>query len=473
MTADFSFEKQHAKGKYHIVERLSLLLDKGSFCEITGEGILAERDGVILGKGRVGGVEVYVFGQDFTEKGGSVGLVHGQRIAYLIRRAVLDKKTVIGIYDSVGARIDEGVDALAGCGEFLYENVQASGKVAQVSVVLGTCAGASCYSPALSDFVFSVPSVGKMFVTGSDVVKDVTGEVVSADELGNALLQAKAGVIHNVYENEKKCFEEVAKLIRLFSRHVIGDYSEQESSFTAKAVCLPSKETYDVRGVLREVFDEGSFFELHTAFAPNITVGFASLCGKTVGIVANNPCFSGGVIDCDASDKGARFIRFCDSFDIPVVTFVDTPGYLPGVEQERKGVIRHGAKLLYAYAEATVAKITFVIRKAFGGAYIAMGSKHIGGDKTYILPEAQCAVMGAESAVKIVFKKELALLNEAEKEAFVREKCMEYSEKQYDTTRLLRQGYAKEIRPEEIRRQLYEDLKELPCEGGRHGNTPL
>ncbi|MBR6825162.1 MAG: acyl-CoA carboxylase subunit beta [Oscillospiraceae bacterium] len=492
----YLLEKQHEKGKYHAIERILLLLDKGSFCEI-GKHIGAygaesmgpdhtPYDGVITGYGTVNGRQVFVFSQDFTVRGGSIGRNHGKKIAHIIELAIRAKKPVIGIYDSGGARIDEGMSSLAGCGDMMYQNIKASGVIPQISVVLGPCAGAASYSPAITDFVFSVRKVGYMFVTGPDVIKSVTGEQRTADELGGAQVHAEtSGVVHFLCRHEKECMQRVRSLVDLLpdtnELKAEGDegFTDKDCPALEALMDMPIKQSYDVLTVIRDVFDDNSFLEVHKHFARSMVVGFARLCGTTVGIVANQPSYNGGVLDCDSSDKAARFVRFCDEFHIPVITFVDTPGYLPGVDQEHNGIIRHGAKLLFAYGEAETIKLTVVLRKAYGGAYIAMGSKHMGADLVYVLPTAQIAVMGAEGAVKTLHRRSANALPEEERSAFLAEKTREYEESFMNGEIALANGYADMVvTPGKLRKRLYQDvllLRNKRADGHtkKHGNIPL
>ncbi len=489
-------EKQHEKGKYHAIERLELLLDKGSFCEIGRDigsfGAVpgeqpAPYDGVITGFGTIKGRQVFVFSQDFTVRGGSIGRNHGKKIARIIQMATDAKKPLVGIYDSGGARIDEGVSSLAGCGDMMYQNIRASGVIPQISVVLGPCAGAASYSPAITDFVFSVDKVGYMFITGPDVVKSVTGEAPTTDELGGAKVHAEtSGVIHFLCQAEKECFKRVRDLVELLpdskdgTMEISRDYKDKKCPALVRLMDTPIKKTYDVVDIITDLFDDDSFIEVHKHFARNVVVGFARLCGRTVGIVANQPKYKGGVLDCDSSDKAARFVRFCDAFRIPVVTLVDTPGYMPGVDQEHNGIIRHGAKLLVAYGEATTLRLTVVLRKAYGGAYIAMGSKHMGADLVYVLPTAQIAVMGAEGAVKTIYRRSTGDLPPEERQAYLEDKTREYEAAFMNADIALANGYADmQVAPAKLRKRLYQDLFLLqnkhiaPDTVKKHGNIPL
>lgn len=493
----YNVELQHKKKKYHAIERIRLLLDKGSFRETgsqvcnyeyaEGQADTAAYDGVITGYGTVGGRPVYVFSQDFTVKAGTIGLRHGEKIAQTIRRAIQSRCPVVGIFDSGGARINEGIHALAGCAEMLHMNSVASGSIPQLSVVLGPCAGAAAYSPALSDFVFMVEPISHMFITGPDVVRSVTGSVVTQEELGGAdVHSARSGVAHFHYRNEKACFADVRRLLNLLpsSCDVNAQSIARESgksAFPASLIPAAAQRSYDMKQVIHSLLDDGSFLEVSAEFAQSMVVGFGKLCDLTVGIVANQPLCECGAIDCDSSDKAARFIRFCDAFAIPVITLVDTPGYLPGVDQEHNGILRHGAKLLFAYSEATTVKLTVVLRKAYGGAYIAMGSRHLGADRVYALPTAEIAVMGAEGAVSIIYKKSLAAIEEEpQREAKHAAYTEQYRQAYLNPTVALHEGYVDELlAPEEVRARLHDDLVILknrqPMEHvcKRHGNIPL
>ena len=493
----YNVELQHSKKKYHAIERIRLLLDRGSFHETgaqvwnymhdEGKGTAVPYDGVITGYGTVNGQPVYVFSQDFTVKAGTIGRRHGEQIARNIERAVQDRCPIIGIYDSGGARIDEGVSSLAGCGDMMYQNIRASGVIPQISVVVGPCAGAASYSPAITDFVFSVRRVGYMFITGPDVIKSVTGEERTTEELGGAQVHAEtSGVVHFLCKHEKECFKQVRDLVDMLPdsneapKTAPETFTDKRCPALEQLMSMPIKQTYDVVNVIRDVFDDNSFMEVHKHFARNIVVGFARLCGKTVGVVANQPMHNGGALDCDSSDKAARFVRFCDEFHIPVLTFVDTPGYLPGVEQEHNGIIRHGAKLLVAYGEASTLRLTVVLRKAYGGAYIAMGSKHMGADLVYVLPTAQIAVMGAEGAVKTIHRRSANALPQEERQTYLAEKTRAYEEAFMNADIALANGYADlQVAPTKLRMRLYRDLLLLQNKNTtanslkKHGNIPL
>lgn len=440
-------------------------------------------DGVITGRAEVFGRPVFIFSQDFTVRGGSIGNAHGRKIARVIRLALEAGCPVIGIYDSAGARIDEGVKALAGCGEMMYWNSLASGKIPQFSVIAGPCAGAAAYSPALTDMIFSVEHIGNMFITGPDVIKNVTGVQCDAGELGGALVHSSvSGVSQFCFSNEKDCYRTLRRVISYLPTP--GEKTEAGGFFPSGGAesVIPEQinEPYDVRGVIDEVCDSGSFIECSRLFAKSMVTGLAKLCGLTVGIVASQPCEKSGAIDCDSSDKASRFVNFCDCYGIPILTFVDTPGYLPGVEQEHDGIIRHGAKLIWAYSRAVTPKITVILRKAYGGAYIAMGSRHVGADLVYALPGAQIAVMGAQGAVSVLYRKKLRAITDEQERAALSEKLTdEYSEKFANPRAAAQEGYVDEIIDEkDIRERVWGDLKLLCAKstaagGSGHGNMPV
>lgn len=419
-------EKQKQKGKLTARERIDLLLDFGSFVEIgcfvesrMDEEQLGKKkfvgDSVISGFGKINNRLVYVFSQDFSKMGGSLGEMHGQKIAETIELAEKNGCPVIGIIDSGGARIQEGISSLDGYATIFKNMVKSSGVVPQISVIVGPSAGGACYAPGLSDFIFMVEKISQMYITGPEVIKKVTGEDVDSETLGGAQAHGnKSGCAHFVFENERDCFEGVKKLINYLPQNNLEDTPQKQSmEFAGKnekileIVPEDLNKTYEIKAVINEIFDPSSFLEIQSNFAMNAVVGFARLSGIVVGVVANQPKFLAGVLDIDSSDKIARFVRFCDAFNISIINLVDTPGYLPGTNQEHQGIIRHGAKVLYAYAEATVPKISVILRKAFGGAYIALASRKLGYDKVIAWPNAQIAVMGAEQAVKIIFKKQI------------------------------------------------------------------
>jgi propionyl-CoA carboxylase beta chain len=419
---------QHAKGKLTARERLDLLLDEGSFREfdrfVTHRAIefgLAEKkflgDGVVTGMGRVHGRQVLVFSQDFTVFGGSLSEAHAEKICKVMDMAMKAGCPVIGLNDSGGARIQEGVVSLGGYAEIFWRNTQASGVVPQITAVLGPCAGGAVYSPAITDFIYMVDGSSYMFVTGPDVVKTVTHEEVDFEQLGGAQIHGDtSGVAHFVCESEPACLERVRDLFYYIPQNNMEDPprgpgddppDRMDEALLSIVPDSPNK-PYDVHDVISRVVDQGSFYEVHAEYAKNIVVGFAHLGGQSIGIIANQPAVLAGVLNIDSSMKGARFIRFCDAFNIPIVTFEDVPGFLPGVAQEHGGIIKHGAKLLYAYCEATVPKLTVILRKAYGGAYDVMNSKHIRGDFNFAWPTAEIAVMGPKGAVEILFRKQIA-----------------------------------------------------------------
>jgi acetyl-CoA carboxylase carboxyltransferase component len=420
-------ERQHEKGKLTARERIAYLLDPGTFHEIdpfvthraTQFGLDERRtpgDSVVTGWGEVDGQLVYVFAQDFTVMGGSVGEVHGEKVCKVLDLALENGAPVIGINDSGGARIQEGVDSLDAYGEIFYRNTMASGVIPQISVIAGPCAGGAVYSPALTDFVFMVEDIGYMFITGPDVIRSVTQEEVSAEELGGANVHSRqSGVAHFARPDEEATFDLVRRLLSYLPSNNAEDppyvppVDPPGRADPVLDTLVPEdpSEAYDMEEIVRRIVDEGTFLQVHERFATNLMVGFARLGGYVVGVVAQQPPVLAGVLDIDAADKGARFIRFCDAFNVPLVTLVDTPGFLPGVEQEHGGIIRHGAKMIYAYAEASVPKISVITRKAYGGAYIVMSSKALRGDVCFAWPAAEIAVMGPRGAVNIVFRKEL------------------------------------------------------------------
>ncbi|WP_440059372.1 acyl-CoA carboxylase subunit beta [Thermogladius sp. 4427co] len=436
-------EAQRKKGKLWVRDRLNLLLDKDSFNEIQWlrthrssffgmDKVKIYGDGVIIGYGRIDGRPVFVYAQDFTVFGGSIGEIHGEKIAYLIEMAIKYGAPVIGLYDSGGARIQEGVASLHSSGLLFAANVKASGVIPQIALMLGPCAGAASYSPALMDFVIMVKNA-YMFITGPEVVKAATGVEVSFEELGGAHVHAtKSGVAHIVVEDEQSAFHVTRRLLSYLPSNSneeppylpTGDPPDRKIDDIYSLIPTDPVKPFDVREVIVRVVDNGEFLELQPDFAKSAVIGFARINGRSVCIVANQPADKGGVIDIDASDKIARFVRFCDAFNIPIITFVDTPGFMPGVDQEHGGIIRHGAKILHAYADATVPKITIIMRKAYGGAYIAMGSKSLGADITYAWPTAEIAVMGPEGAVRILYRKEAESHPDPAK--FYEEKTAEY-----------------------------------------------
>ncbi|POX55045.1 methylmalonyl-CoA carboxyltransferase [Streptomyces sp. Ru71] len=421
-------ERQHARGKLTARERIDLLLDKGSFTEVealrrhraTGFGLESKRphtDGVVTGWGTVEGRTVFVYAHDFRIFGGALGEAHAQKIHKLMDMAIAAGAPLVSLNDGAGARIQEGVSALAGYGGIFQRNTRASGVIPQISVMLGPCAGGAAYSPALTDFVFMVRDTAQMFITGPDVVQAVTGEEITHNGLGGADVHAAtSGVAHFVHDDEESCLEEVRYLLSLLPannrelppRAAADDPADRESEALLRLVPADGNIAYDIRDVIEEIVDDGEYLEVHQGFAPNLVCALTRLDGHVVGIVANQPSAFAGVLDIAASEKGARFVQFCDSFNIPLVTLVDVPGFLPGVGQEHDGIIRHGAKLLYAYCNATVPRVSIVLRKAYGGAYIVMDSRSIGADLALAWPTNEIAVMGAEGAAGVVFRREIA-----------------------------------------------------------------
>ena len=418
--------RQHAKGKLTARERLETLLDDGSFVELdlfrrqtSGAEVGGQpfTDGVVTGSGTIGGRRVFVYAQDFRIFGGSLGEAHAAKIHKVMDLALAVGAPLIALNDSGGARIQEGVTALAGYGGIFRRNVRASGVIPQISVILGPCAGGAAYSPALTDFVFMVRDTAHMFVTGPDVVKEVTGESISLAELGGSQVHGKtSGVATFVYDDEETCLEEVRFLVSLLPSnshdlpptHETGDPPDRRCPRLPDIVPANPRRPYDIREVITEIADNGEFMELHEQWARSIVCALARIGGRTVGVVANQPLVRAGVLDIHSSEKAARFIQLCDAFSIPLVTLVDVPGFLPGVDQEHQGIIRHGAKLLYAYCDATVPRVQVILRKAYGGAYIVMDSRSIGADLSFAWPTNEIAVMGAEAAIGVVYRKELA-----------------------------------------------------------------
>lgn len=491
-------DKQHEQGKLTARERLDILLDPGSFFEINPfvekrnidfglDKMDLPEDGVITGFGTIDGRPVAVFAQDFTVMGGSLGEMHGLKIAYLLDFAMKVGIPVIGLNDSGGARIQEGVDALKGYGDIFYRNTLASGVIPQISVILGPCAGGAVYSPAIGDFIVMTKNPNcYMFITGPAVVKAVTGEDVTSFELGGWEAHAmKSGNCHLVAEDDHEAMMLVRKLVSYLPLNCMEEPPKVESKDDPSRLTpeiyeiLPEdpQKPYDMRDIVRSVVDDGEFFEIHKYYAPNAVVGFARFDGRSVGIIANNPAHLAGCLDINSSDKIARFVRFCDCFNLPIITFVDVPGYLPGVEQEYGGIIRHGAKVLFAYSEATVPMVTVIVRKAYGGAYLAMGSKHLGADLVFAYPTAEIAVMGPEGAAEIVFRKEITTAKDPE--VVRQQKIKEYREKFANPYRAASRGYIDDvIDPKYTRIKIISSLRLLegkrkPVFRGKHRNIPL
>ena len=492
-------DAQHSKGKLTARERIELLLDEASFEEFdmfvahrcTDFGMEQQRpsgDGVVTGWGTINGRMVYVFSQDFTVFGGSLSETHAQKICKIMDMAVQNGAPVIGLNDSGGARIQEGVASLAGYAEVFQRNVLASGVVPQISVIMGPCAGGAVYSPAMTDFIFMVKDSSYMFVTGPDVVKTVTNEIVSAEELGGASTHTrKSSVADGAFENDVEALAEVRRLVDFLPLNnrdkapVRPFFDAPDRIETSLDTLIPDNPNtpYDMKELILKVADEGDFYEIQEEFAKNIVTGFIRLEGQTVGVVANQPMVLAGCLDIDASIKAARFIRTCDSFNIPLVTFEDVPGFLPGVVQEWGGIIRHGAKLLFAYAEATVPKLTLVTRKAYGGAYLAMSCKHLQSDYNIAWPTAELAVMGAEGAVNIIHRREIAAAPDDKKEETRLQLVDEYKSKFGDPYVAARNGWLDDvIEPSESRLRLIRALKILSSKREwsppkKHGNIPL
>ena len=467
-----AIEKQKATGKLTARERILALLDKNSFHEYdlfvehAGKDFDMDKkylpgDGVITGTGTINGFPVCIYAQDFTVAGGSLGFMHARKITKIMDHAMKLKIPIIGINDSGGARIQEGVNSLAGYGEIFYRNTLASGVIPQLSVILGPCAGGAVYSPALTDFVFVVDKISKMFITGPEVIKTVLGEEISMEDLGGARVQAEiTGNAHFFAESEEECFEQIKDLIT----YIPWNNTKKADPFPPKSPhsrtfeiekIIPAnpKEPYDVRDIIQALSDDSAFLEVQELYAPNIVIGFGRLNGDTVGFVANNPLCLAGVLDVDSSDKAARFIRYCDAFNIPIVCLVDLPGYLPGVDQEHAGVIRHGAKILYAFSEASVPKLTVILRKAYGGGYIAMNSHHLRADFVFAWPTAEIAVMGPEGAANIIFRSEI--MNAENPEEMRKKKIQEYKDKFANPYVAAAHGYIDAvIEPKETRKIL-------------------
>jgi propionyl-CoA carboxylase beta chain len=487
-------DRQHEQGKLTGRERINTLLDPDSFEEFdalaidqynpTAEGFFG--DAVITGWGTVDGRPVYIFAQDFTVYGGSLGEVVGQKITKVMDLAVQNGVPIIGINDGGGARIQESVTSLAGYGDIFRRNVLASGVVPQISIVMGPCAGGAVYSPAMTDFIFMVEGTSQMFITGPDVIATATGEQTTPEELGGAMSHAsKSGVCHFAHESEQECLEQVRRLLTFLPSNNMdeaptvdtGDAPGRMLDDIASVVPEDSGLPYDMRDVIERLVDNGDFMELHEYFAQNVTVGFGRIAGRSVGIVGNQPMYLGGVLDIDSSRKAARFVRFCDAFDIPIVTMVDVPGYLPGLSQEWGGIITHGAKLVYAYGEATTPKVTVITRKGYGGAYDAMGSKHLGADVNYAWPGASIAVMEGTSAINIIGRREIQAADDPEVARL--ELVADYKERFEHPYIAASKGYVDDvIEPRETRVRVARALEilrgkaqTLPAK--KHGNLPL
>ncbi len=490
-------KKQHDSGKMTARERINALMDDGSFVEVDAfvshrctefgmDAVEAPGEGVVTGYGTVDGRLVFVYSQDFTVIGGSLGEMHAKKICKVMDMAAKMGAPIVGMNDSGGARIQEGLDALSGFGEIFYRNTVNSGVIPQISVIMGPCAGGAVYSPAITDFIFMVDKTSKMFITGPQVIESVTGEKVSAEELGGSSVHAsKSGVCHFTAPNDAGCIEQIRKLLSYLPSNNLeqapyvetGDDINRLSEKLTTIVPDDPGKAYDIKEVIAEIVDNGEFFEVQEQFAKNIVVGYARMNGNTVGIVANQPRVKAGSLDCDSSDKAARFVRTCDSFNIPLITLTDTPGYFPGVDQEHGGIIRHGAKLLYAYSEATVPKINVIIRKAYGGAYIAMSSKHLATDIVMAWPTAEIAVMGPEGAANIIFKNDI---KESDDPIRTRaDKIQEYKDKFATPFMAAQRGYVDDvIEPDSTRPRIIAALEMLQSKrdsrpAKKHGNLPV
>ncbi|UMB61498.1 methylmalonyl-CoA carboxyltransferase [Lutibacter sp. A80] len=491
-------EKQHAKGKLTARERLNLLFDEDTFHEVDAfvkhrsvnfgmESIEIESDGVIVGYGLVNGRTVFAYSQDFTSRGGSLGEMNASKICKIMDLAIKAGAPIVGLNDSGGARVEEGVDALKGYGDIFFRNSRASGVVPQISAIMGPCAGGAVYSPAMTDFVFMVKETSHMFITSPYVIKTVTGEETTFEDLGGAMVHnSKSGNAHFACENDEDCIEQIRDLLDYLPNNNMENAPILETGDDPKRMCdtldniIPddSKVPYDMKEIIEEVLDGNDFYEVHEYFAENCIVGFGRLNNRSVGIIANQPMILAGCLDIDASDKISRFMRTCDAFNIPLITFVDVPGYLPGVHQEWNGIIRHGAKLLWSYSESTVPKITVVVRKDYGGAYLAMSSKHLGADMVFAWPTSEIAVMGAKGAVEVISSYKQEINNAADKTAKTTEKINEY-EKAFNVPYLAAErGYIDEvILPSETRERLIAALEALSSKSEitppkKHGNIP-
>lgn len=491
-------DKQHEKGKLTARERIDLLFDEGTFREL--DTFVAHRstnfgmdkinitsDGVITGHGLINGRPVFAFSQDFTSIGGSLGEMHAAKICKIMDLALKSGAPVVGLNDSGGARVEEGVDALKGYGDVFFRNARASGVIPQISAIMGPCAGGAVYSPALTDFVFMVKKTSHMFITSPYVIKTVTGEETSFEELGGAMVHnTKSGNAHFACENDEETIESIRELLEylpdnnmeITPKIDMGDDPERLCPTLDTIIPDDPRTPYDMKEVVKEVVDNGEFYEIHEHFAENCIVGFARLNNRSVGIIGNQPMVSAGCLDIDASDKISRFIRTCDAFNIPIITFVDVPGYLPGVNQEWGGIIRHGAKLLWSYSEATIPKFTVVVRKNYGGSYVAMSSQHVGADMVFAWPTAEIAVMGAKGAVEVLSSYRKEIKEADDKEAKTKEKIAQYEEAFSVPYLAAQRGYVDDvILPSETRMRLIDALEVLASKSEtlppkKHGNIP-
>ncbi|MCF7919654.1 MAG: methylmalonyl-CoA carboxyltransferase [Candidatus Cloacimonetes bacterium] len=499
MGGEKRLQKQHDSGKLSARERLDLLFDKGTFREIDmfvhhrstnfdmPEADIAS-DGVVTGHGLVEGRPLFAFSQDFTSRGGSLGEMHAAKICKIMDMAAKSGVPVVGFNDSGGARVEEGVDALKGYGEIFFRNSRSSGVIPQISAIMGPTAGGAVYSPAMTDFVFMVKNTSYMFITGPQVIETVTGEKTTFEELGGAMTHnSKSGVAHFACESDADAIEQIKILLSYLPGNNLEDPPFLNTGDDPERLCpeldtiIPdnAKQAYDMKDVITAIVDGGEFFEPHAYYAENAVIGFARLNGRSVGIIANQPTILAGCLDIDASDKISRFIRFCDAFNIPMITFVDVPGYLPGTHQEWGGIIRHGAKLLWSYSEATVPKLTLVTRKNYGGSYIAMNSRHLGADMVFAWPSAEIAVMGAQGAVNIIGSYRQAMKVSADPEQTRKEKIEEYEEKFSNPYIAAQHGYVDAvIAPSESRMRLIDALEVLSRKREslppkKHGNIPM
>lgn len=492
-----AIRKQHERGKLTARERIDLLLDKGSFVELDSLAIhrsydfgmdknRPSGDGVVTGFGTIDGRKVFVYAQDFTVFGGSLGEVMAQKICKVMDLATSTGAPIIGLNDSGGARIQEGAGSLAGYGTIFDRNVRASGVVPQISVIMGPCAGGAVYSPAITDFIYMVKETAHMFITGPSVIKTVTGEDVTAEELGGAMTHAsRSGVASVITQDEEDCLAQVRYLLSFLPsnnmedapRFAATDDPDRRDEGLSRIVPANASQPYDIKDVIKRIADNGEFYEIFPFWAMSIVIGFARLDGRSIGVIANQPKVLAGVLDIESSEKAARFIRFCDAFNIPLLTLVDVPGFMPGTNQEYGGIIRHGAKLLYAYAEATVPKMTVITRKAYGGAYVVMNSKHLRADASFAWPTAEIAVMGSEGAASIIFRKQIGKADDPD--AKRQELIADYEHKFANPYVAAERGYIDDvIEPADTRARLIKTLRMLETKREavpprKHGNIPL
>lgn len=465
----YSIAKQHNRDKLHLIERIRLLFDRDSFVEDYPEED-AGYDGVITGYGCICGQRVYFYGQDFTCMGGTFGYHQCRQIIAIIQKAVENRRPVIGLYDGGGARIQEGAASVAGCGELFRMNTKASGYIPQIAIIAGTCAGGAVYSPGLMDFIFTIDKISNLFVTGAKVINEVQGTDYLIEELGGAEIHSSlSGVAHFRMEDERSCYEQVRRLVDMLppcymEERIFRTAAYREKDLSDIRAFLPEdqQEPYDVLPVIEEILDDDSFLEVHREFAANIVTGLGRLGGITVGVVASQTLCKNGSIDCDAADKAAHFVQYCDCYNIPIITLTDSTGFVMEAEQEHKGLIRHGAKMIQAYANATTIRLAVVLRKAYGGPYILMGCKQLGADRHYVWPGAEVAVMKAEGAVAVISHGQMAKLEGVEKEAFLQDQLTQYQKLYMNSNMVLKRHFVdEEIRPEKTREVLYQDLLRL------------